>query len=60
MSTQTYDTTNYELAEIGTRLAAWFIDGAILFIIESAGFLPHEKPVLVRDSLSVWPTPGFS
>jgi uncharacterized RDD family membrane protein YckC len=30
--------TNYELAEIGTRAAAWFIDGAILFVIESAGF----------------------
>ena len=43
MSTQTYDMTNYELAEIGTRLAAWFIDGAILFIIESAGFFTARE-----------------
>jgi uncharacterized RDD family membrane protein YckC len=38
MKTQTYEMTHYELAEIGTRAAAWLIDGAILFFIESALF----------------------
>ena len=39
MVTKTFETASYELADIGTRFAALFIDGAILSIIGSAGFL---------------------
>ena len=43
MGTSAYETINYELAEIETRLAAWCIDGAILFLIESAGFFTARE-----------------
>lgn len=43
MATQTYEMASYELAEIGTRAAAWFIDGAVLFAIESAGYFTARE-----------------
>lgn len=39
----TQEMANYELAEIGTRAVAWCIDGAILFIIEGAGFFGAQE-----------------
>ena len=46
MAAETYEMASYELADIGTRFAAWFIDGAILFIIESVGFFTAREPGL--------------
>ena len=43
MGTSAYETVSYELAEFGTRFAAWLIDGAILFLIESAGFFTARE-----------------
>lgn len=39
MADKTYETASYELADISARLAAWFIDGGVLFLIEGVGFL---------------------
>jgi uncharacterized RDD family membrane protein YckC len=39
MADKTYEMASYELADIGARLAAWFIDGGVLFLIEAATFL---------------------
>ncbi|MBK8023057.1 MAG: RDD family protein [Chloroflexi bacterium] len=36
--------TSHVLADFGTRLAAFFIDGAILFAIESVGFITARGP----------------
>ena len=38
MADKTYEVASYELADVGARLAAWFIDGGVLFLIEGAGF----------------------
>ncbi|MEZ4672553.1 MAG: RDD family protein [Anaerolineae bacterium] len=46
MTVQAHDKASYELAEIGTRFIAWCIDGAILFIIEGAGFYAAHNPGL--------------
>ena len=43
MAAKPYDSASYELADIGTRAAAWLIDGAILFIIESAGLISARE-----------------
>jgi len=41
---KTFDTTSYELADIGARFMALFIDGLILFAIGSLGFLVFREP----------------
>ena len=43
MADKTYGTASYELADIGARLAAWFIDGGVLFLIEGAGFFAARE-----------------
>ncbi|MBX3084663.1 MAG: RDD family protein [Anaerolineae bacterium] len=43
MVAETYDVASYELADIGARCVAWFIDGTILFLIESAGFFTARE-----------------
>jgi uncharacterized RDD family membrane protein YckC len=43
MATNTYETTRYELAEIGARFMALFIDGLILAVIGSIGFLTARE-----------------
>lgn len=43
MTTNATELARYELAEIETRFAAWLIDGAILFMIESAGFFTARE-----------------
>ena len=44
MATKTYDTTSYELADIGARFIALFIDGIILSAIGSIGFIAAREP----------------
>jgi uncharacterized RDD family membrane protein YckC len=39
MAAKSVEMVNYELAEIETRFAAWFIDGVILGILESVAFV---------------------
>ena len=43
MATESYEMTNYHLADIGTRTAALLIDGAILFLIDSVGFISARE-----------------
>ncbi len=46
MADQTYEMASYQLADVGARLAAWFIDGGVLFLIEGAGFYTLREPGL--------------
>ena len=46
MADQTYEMASYQLADVGARLAAWFIDGGVLFLIEGAGFYTMREPGL--------------
>jgi uncharacterized RDD family membrane protein YckC len=43
MAAHSYEMTHHELADLGTRLAAWFIDGVIIFSIESIGFFAARE-----------------
>ena len=43
MATESYEMTNYPLADIGTRTAALLIDGAILFLLDSIGFISARE-----------------
>jgi uncharacterized RDD family membrane protein YckC len=44
MATTTYDTVSYELADIGPRFTALFVDAVILSVIGSVGFLAVREP----------------
>lgn len=44
MATQTIETSSYELADIGARFMALLIDGIILSVIGSVGFLTAREP----------------
>lgn len=43
MTDKNYEMASYELADIGARLAAWFIDGGVLFLIEGVGFFAARE-----------------
>jgi uncharacterized RDD family membrane protein YckC len=51
MAAQTYDTTSYELADVGARLMALFIDGFILAATGSVGFIAAREPGVGADFL---------
>ncbi len=44
MTTTVYETTDYELADMGTRFIALFIDGLVLAAIGSVGFIADQVP----------------
>lgn len=46
MTAQPYEMASYELADVGTRFAALFIDGLVLCLIEGAGFAAAREPGL--------------
>lgn len=44
VSSEPTASARYELAAIEQRVAAWLVDGAILFLIEGAGFFAARGP----------------